>query len=194
MNTTKFLQWRPYIIPIAIVFQCGILAGMVVLAMRPLVEGREVRLLVETRDPRDLFRGDYAVLRYEFSSLRLDSIANDLDTATTYRFGDELFLELRQQGNYYRAVGLWRTPPQRGEFLQVRVENHDRIAPTQHRAAGVISLRAGIEEYFANTAVAQRLDSLISARGTNPNIRVVAYVMLTDDGAARIKDVSYTVD
>lgn len=199
MSNQKFSSLRPYILPIALVFQIGILVGMVLLAMHPLIEGKEIRLLVEARDPRDLFRGDYVVLQYQFSSLDLDSIANNLDPAKNYRFGDILFLELQKQETHYNAVGLWRTPPQRGTFMKVLVEHYykqprEDDSVQAQRVHGTIRLRAGIEEFFADTETARRLDSLINARGETPTIRVVSHVMLTDNGAVRIKEVRYNAE
>ena len=55
----------------AVLFQLVIIAGMIGKSLYPLVTGTEVRLKTEPRDPRDLLRGDYVVLNYQFSNIRL---------------------------------------------------------------------------------------------------------------------------
>jgi uncharacterized membrane-anchored protein len=193
---------RPFIrkryLIVKILFQVGILAGMVLLAMRPLIDGKEIRLPVEARDPRDIFRGDYVELRYGFSSLKLDSIPNNLNPEKQYEFGDRLFLELKQRGPYYEAVGLWTRPPKKNMFMEVVVQDHYGIggytATSGRRSAtGIISVRAGIEEFFASPATARHFDSLLTHRA-DTDIRVIAYVKVSDDGKARIRTLKYSVE
>ena len=53
----------------AIAFQLVVLAGMVVYAAMPLWTGTEIRVKTVPVDPRSMFRGNYAQLRYEFATL-----------------------------------------------------------------------------------------------------------------------------
>lgn len=200
MNRTKPFIRKRYLI-VKILFQVGILTGMVLLAMRPLIDGTEILLPVEARDPRDLFRGDYVELRYGFTSLKLDSLPNDLDPAVDYDFGDRLFLELKQRGRYHEAVGLWTRPPEKNLFMEVVVRDYYRtgdgvvhsVRPkSRPSAGGVMLLSAGIEEFYASPALAQRIDSLLTRR-PNSDVRVTAYVRVADDGKARIRTLKYSV-
>ncbi len=54
-------------IALAIFAQFGILGGMIYHNSRPYREGRLITVKTEPVDPRDLFRGDYVVLNYEFN-------------------------------------------------------------------------------------------------------------------------------
>ncbi len=185
---------------VKVLFQIGILVGMVLLAMRPLVDGREIRLVVQSRDPRALFRGDYVQLNYEFSTIDLDSIPNDLDSGRRYKFGDELYLEMKQRGRFYRPVGLWSSPPRKNLFMKVMVNYHmlainygaGTKAEKPQRARGTVSLTGGIEQYYTNPASAKEFDVIVS-RSTTDSVQVVAYVMVSDDGESRIKKLRYGV-
>jgi len=194
-KTNRILRKR-YLI-VKVLFQIGIVTGMVLLSMRPLWDGREIRLVVQGRDPRDLFRGDYVALNYEFSLLNLDSIPNDLDPDVRYHFGDELYLEMKQRGRFHRPVGLWRKPHEKNLFIKVIVQYH--ILPTDNavimaqkpkHGRGLIALKGGIEEYYTNPEAAKRLDSLVN-RARVDSVQAVAYVMVSEDGEARIKKVRY---
>lgn len=62
---------------IAFLIQIGLLGWLIVDRAMLLSNGREVRLAVVPVDPRDLFRGDYVVLRYPLSTLRSDVLEGD---------------------------------------------------------------------------------------------------------------------
>ena len=51
----------------AILFQFFVLTGMVAVAAMPLLSGTEIKIKTIPVDPRSLFRGNYARLRYEIS-------------------------------------------------------------------------------------------------------------------------------
>jgi uncharacterized membrane-anchored protein len=52
---------------VTVVAQLVILVGMIALRALPLVTGKTVLVRVQPVDPRDLFRGDYVILSYDFS-------------------------------------------------------------------------------------------------------------------------------
>ncbi|HEX6434217.1 MAG TPA: GDYXXLXY domain-containing protein, partial [Gemmatimonadales bacterium] len=54
------------ILLLTVVAQLAILLGMIALRAAPLVTGQTVLVRVEPVDPRDLFRGDYVILSYDF--------------------------------------------------------------------------------------------------------------------------------
>ena len=55
----------------ALTLQVAILAGVFVNGFYPLWLGKEIRLETRPVDPRDLFRGNYARLGYDFSTCLL---------------------------------------------------------------------------------------------------------------------------
>ncbi len=57
-----------------VVAQLAILLGMIALRAAPLVTGQTVLVRVAPVDPRDLFRGDYVILSYDFSQTPREKI------------------------------------------------------------------------------------------------------------------------
>src|SRR5262245_66029647 len=55
--------------------QVLILISMIVLDAAPLVLGERIKLRVTPVDPRDLFRGDYVVLNYDFNRIAPGQVA-----------------------------------------------------------------------------------------------------------------------
>ena len=52
---------------VAAFFQIAVLLGMIFLNAAPLFLGKTILVRVVPMDPRDMFRGDYVILGYEFS-------------------------------------------------------------------------------------------------------------------------------
>ena len=55
---------------LAIIFQILLIIAMLAYALMPLYLGKEVKVRVNLYDPRDLFRGNYVSLSYDFSNLQ----------------------------------------------------------------------------------------------------------------------------
>lgn len=52
---------------LAIIFQILLIIAMLAYALMPLYLGKEIKVRVKLYDPRDLFRGNYVSLSYDFS-------------------------------------------------------------------------------------------------------------------------------
>jgi uncharacterized membrane-anchored protein len=97
-----------------------------------LKEGREVTLAVETRDPRDLFRGEYSVLSYEIARPRnvqtsTSGLASgcDLTSARSCSVGPEqpVFIRLQpdQTGVHRAAQVMFEQPTDGAPFIVGKV-------------------------------------------------------------------------
>jgi uncharacterized membrane-anchored protein len=95
----------------ALTLQVVILAGVFVKGFYPLWLGKEIRVETRPVDPRDLFRGNYARLGYDFSTL----------PATGFRPGDVIYLPLEQDGDLWRGLTPSHQPPAQGLYLRGRV-------------------------------------------------------------------------
>ena len=95
----------------ALTLQVVILAGVFVNGFYPLWLGKEIRVETRPVDPRDLFRGNYARLGYDFSTL----------PATGFRPGDVIYLPLEQDGDLWRGLTPSHQPPAQGLYLRGRV-------------------------------------------------------------------------
>ena len=63
-----------WVLVFAVGLQVAVLGAMIVHQARPLVTGDTILLRVVPVDPRDLFRGDYVILSYDFSRVSPGSI------------------------------------------------------------------------------------------------------------------------
>lgn len=96
--------------------------------------GREVVLQTVPVDPRDLFRGDYVVLRYDVSRLPY----------CCFKVGDRVYVTLASKGEVWEAVSASkRAPSGDGIFIRGRVAQLQDERGTQY-----IEVEYGIESYF----------------------------------------------
>lgn len=165
-----------------IVLQVLILGGMLLKAMLPLMTGRDVTLQPQAVDPRDLMRGNYAALNYEFSNMRLDSIPNDL--TGEYSFGDEVYVELRDTDSTAVVAGIWQNPKEGAINLRAIVRSRNWYSKNW------IELTAGIENYFANPEKALELEKNVR---NGSNVKPIVVVAIAPSGEARIRRLEYRI-
>jgi uncharacterized membrane-anchored protein len=138
--------------------QVAILVGMILLDGLPLVLGERVKLKVVPVDPRDIFRGDYVVLSYEFSQLAPASIRGTPSLSPSnphdgQQVGREIFVTLKPVGDHYEGgVRSVKRPPS-GPYLRGTVTGGwpNRI-------------EYGIEAYYVQEGEGRRLEQLIRQR------------------------------
>lgn len=128
---------------LAFLVQAGLVSAMVADRATILSRGREVRLPVVPVDPRDLFRGDYVVLSYPFSSLELAK----LDRSDPVKDGQTVFVTLVRDGEAWRAARLSAAHPGDGLVLQARVTARYGMKP-DCPACGSVTLAYGLEKFF----------------------------------------------
>ena len=154
----------------AIAFQLVVLAGMVVNAAIPLWTGTEIRVRTMPVDPRSIFRGNYARLRYEFATLPEGALSE----AGGVRNGEVVFVRLeRGEGTEYEYAGVSLEPPSEGIFLRGRIAGH---LPEYQ------VVRYGIEAFFAPKKKALGLEKDLRNGG-------IAVLMVDGRGQAALKDV-----
>ncbi len=138
--------------------QVAILIGMIVLDGLPLMLGERVKLKVVPVDPRDIFRGDYVILDYEFG--RFDP-ASSGDSAARLAFdpnapesvGRDVYTSLAPAGDHYEATARSTKPPADGIYI------HGKLSHDWRRR-----LDCGIEAYYVQQGEGQRLEQLIRQR------------------------------
>ena len=153
----------------AIVFQILVLIGMIARAAMPLWTGTEVRVKTIPIDPRSVFRGNYARLRYEFGTLPRDALIE----MEHRRVGEVVYVNLKMgKGGVYEYAGVSLERPAGGTFLRGRITN------------GYIPIQVtyGIEAFFAPKDAALTLERDLSDGGT-------AVLMVSRGGRAALKDV-----
>ncbi len=97
-----------------ILLQTLLLFGMIGMREVWISNGTKVKLKCIPVDPRDIFRGDYARLNYEISSLDLDS----LNCKEDFKRKQKIFVTLKQnEKGYYDAVSVSSKKPEQGIFM-----------------------------------------------------------------------------
>ena len=153
----------------AITFQLLVLVGMVANAAMPLWTGTEIRVKVLPVDPRSLFRGNYARLRYEFGTLPEGALIE----ADGLRVGEVVYVNLKPGADdLYEFAGASLAPPAGGIFLRGRLVS----------ASEPYRVKYGIEAFFAPKDRALKLESDLRDGG-------VAVLMVTGAGQAALEDV-----
>lgn len=164
------IKWA---LAIAIAFQFLVLTGMYAKAHMPLWTGEEVRLKTIPVDPRSLFRGNYARLNYEISTVN----ASQLLKEHQLRKGEKVYVSLVKN-----AHGLYEEgepnieKPDTGIFIAGRVT---RIYSNRLR------IKYGIEAYFAPKEEALRLERELRQSA-------VAVLMISPSGKAVLKSIVAT--
>ena len=113
-----------------IAFQVLFLAGLTAFNEITLRFGETVVLQTVPVDPRDLFRGDFVVLRCEISTLR-----------GRYRGGEIVYVHLVQRGDVWVATGVAR---ERNPDWDVAIKGKVRSTTP----GSVLEMEYGIENYF----------------------------------------------
>jgi uncharacterized membrane-anchored protein len=135
---------------LALLLQAGVLLGEYLGALYPLWQGEEIRLQTRPVDPRSLFRGNYARLRYEISEL---PVAAFTEERPRLRPGEPVYVTLtrdKQGIGRFSAVSLQK--PDSGLFLRGRVDDGRRTGGAE------VAVRYGIEAWFAPKEKALQLE------------------------------------
>ena len=161
------------LLSIVIAFQIFILSGEYTNAVYPLWMGQEIKLKTVPVDPRSLFRGNYARLRYEIS----DVPAADIDKLKAPRHGEILYVKLKagSDGIYaYEGVSFER--PENGIFIRGRVQKR------RWSSSGNYQVKYGIEAYFAPKEKALKIEREMRDK-------CLAKVMVAKNGKATLKEI-----
>ncbi len=158
----------------AIGFQLLVLIGMVTLASAPLWTGTEVKIKTIPVDPRSLFRGNYARLRYDISEIHLDQPATD----KKIRNGEVVYVLLEAgEKNIYHQKSVTLEKPVTGLFIRGRISH-----PRYHEDNNRYQVKYGIEAFFAPKEKALALEDNLREEG-------IAVLMVSPSGKARLKNI-----
>lgn len=163
----------------------GLLVAVVQLAVPgSMIAGRiallsaadEITLKTVPVDPRDMFRGDYVVLRYAITQVALSDLPYPADIAEN----DRLLAVIVPNGDDWSVASLSRETPQTvpsgGYVLQARVASvWGAIVSRTAR------LEFGIESYFVPEGTGKRLEDLVREKALS------VIVAVDDQGRSAIK-------
>jgi len=153
--------------------QTAVLAGEYLGAMYPLWTGEPIQLKTVPYDPRSLFRGNYARLRYEISDIPVA----DLGARGRIRGGEVVYVRLTPAENgVYEYAGASLTRPESGVFLRGRTDHARRWRWDDSER---LHVRYGIEAYFAPKQKALELEDRLRQGG-------IAEIMVAGNGKATL--------
>ncbi|MEN6406957.1 MAG: GDYXXLXY domain-containing protein [Thermoguttaceae bacterium] len=157
----------------ALCFQLAVLVGMIVLKAAPLWTGEVVLLRVAPVDPRELFRGDYVALNYDFSRVP-DRELKNLPIRSSDRVGQTVFVPLKPEkdGRHWQAAGFSLKRPASGKYLEGVVTGGDRI-------------QFGIESYYVQEGTGREFEQAAAGR------QLSAEVSLASDGRALLRRLQF---
>jgi uncharacterized membrane-anchored protein len=153
--------------------QLLILMAMIGLRALPLLTGQTVLVRVVPVDPRDLFRGDYVILSYDFSRVPPQEIEGLPETWRGKRsqWQDRtIYVPLVQDADrvHWRAAKVTAVKPASGPFLRGQMGRYG-------------SLRFGIESYFVQEGTGRRYEQAIRDR------KLSAELAVTSSGQAALR-------
>lgn len=122
---------------IIVVFWIMIIGGFVAFKEFTLQTGDEILLKTRPVDPRDLFRGDYVVLRYDISTLTTDDLSYK---GADFKEGDKVYVLLNVDDNQIGSLlNIDTDKPKVGTFIKGVVKGIDE---------NILNVEYGIESYF----------------------------------------------
>ena len=164
---------------VAVIFQILLIGIMLGYALMPLYFGQEVRVRVNLYDPRDLFRGNYVDLNYEFSNFHSRNFdENDEDDRyidqhdERVRDGARVYAVLKPDVNgTYSFAKFSISKPDNGVFLAGRYDGHSLV-------------KYGIEQFYMSPDSAAKTENEMREE----DVDAYAVLMVMDSGKARLKD------
>ena len=162
----------------AFVFQLVILSGLSGKGLVPRITSDRVRFEVVPVDPRDMMRGDYITLGYEFSRLPedvtlIDERIKSYKTKTNFNqksIDVYVTLKFNLKEDIYKGVFFGSTPPTKGRYLRGKLNSNNRI-------------EFGIEAFYLQEGKGTIYEQAIREK------KLVAEVYLSPDGFAQMKKV-----
>jgi uncharacterized membrane-anchored protein len=167
----SWLKGRERVILLAaICLQLLVLGGMIAFHSMPLLFGKTIMLRVVPVDPRELFRGDYVILSYEFSRTPVKKIEGLQGVKNKEVRGNTVYVTLTPDpdGKHWRANGLSIHRPDEGTFIRGHIVGRGR-------------LQFGIEAYYLQEGKGKEYERAIRRR------KLSAEVAVTSSGRAALR-------
>jgi uncharacterized membrane-anchored protein len=138
--------------------QVALIAVMVLDRIQILREGSEVKLRTQPVDPRDFLRGDYVVLNYEISSVRVPELK---DQPASGKHANVYVRLAPNAEGFHSAVSVHREPvpvtaPE--VLLRGRVVSGANCGGDVRRFCDRLQLNYGIERYFVPEGEGSRVE------------------------------------
>lgn len=152
-----------------IVFQLCFLTGMIFFHMRQLACATKIFLKTIPYDPKSIFRGAYADLRYEINTLPvtlLKDISFDELKKTKSR---DFFILLEKKDGDWQAQGIYKNQPRDGKlYLCARLDEYALESYWDDEKDKKLRFVYGIEAFFLNERRAGEVSRLTRGQWGDP--------------------------
>ena len=161
-----------HVLVLAVGLQVVVLGAMIVQRATPLVTGDTLLLRVVPVDPRDLFRGDYVILSYDFSRVppgKIEGLPRSRYNTEDWQ-GQSVYVSLAPEpdGQHWRAEKFSTSRPASGKYLCGTLTGWGRI-------------ECGIESYYVQEGTGREYEQAIRSR------KLSAEVAVTSNGQATLR-------
>jgi uncharacterized membrane-anchored protein len=161
------------ILIVTVALQIVLLVSMIVIRATPLLMGESILVRVQPVDPRDMFRGDFVILGYQFSrvpSTGIEGLPSGNNSRQEEWAGRTIYVTLGPEpdGKHWRAENFSIYKPSGGKFLRGTIDRVGRI-------------EYGIESYFVQEGEGKKYEDAIGSR------RLSAEIVVTGDGQAAVR-------
>jgi uncharacterized membrane-anchored protein len=176
-QTDGFLAWikghERLVLLAAAAFQVIFLVAMIGLRVTPLLAGDTIFVRVVPLDPRDLFRGDYVVLSYDFSRVPpagIEGLEESYGQHEQQWLGLPVYVTLvpEPDGKHWRAEKFSISQPTSGKYLRGRITGPGR-------------LEFGIEAYYLQEGQGSTYEEAMRDH------RLAAEIAVTADGHVALR-------
>jgi len=171
-----FLGWlkarERKVLELTVLAQLLILVGMIATRAIPLMTGQTILVRVVPVDPRDLFRGDYVRLSYDFSRVPREGIEGLSEKERWSRSeGRTVYVPLVPDSDrvHWRAGKITVLKPGSGPFLKGQMSRYG-------------SLQFGIEAYYLQEGTGRVYEQALRDR------RLTAELAVTSGGQAALRN------
>lgn len=168
---------KPHWLMLVIALQVAWLVGTAFTAQRHLVTGHVVRLETVPVDPRDLLRGDFVILGYEFGRIPPDRFDPPLPGGRLPPPGSPVYLDLAPDGEFHRMTRAYLTPPSLPEGHVMLRGQVVRSGLSLRPGTATVAAEYGLERYYVREGTG------------SPRGRLTVDVSVSDSGIGQIKEV-----
>lgn len=173
-----------------ILFPWVLIALLFFRAILPIVFGKEYTIQTTPVDPRDLFKGNYVALSYEFSEVNLSDYETVFEEDVTFEFGKDIYLYHSVAENGRLILKVISDSVQESQKDKVLIKAIVMHSELDENEAGIenssLDLHAGIEEYFLPVDLALEAEKAVREQP------VMAKLAIDASGNARILALEYT--
>jgi uncharacterized membrane-anchored protein len=172
-----------------IIFPWVLLTLLFLRAILPIVFGKEYTIKTFPVDPRDLFKGNYVALSYEFSEVNLSQYKTIFEENVNFEFGKDIYLyHIEDNGKLILKVISDTTQESQEDKILIKaiVMDSDVVENEAGSEKASLDLHAGIEEYFLPIDLALEAEKAVREQP------VMARLAIDKSGNARILDLDYT--